>query len=252
MNDERLAPAADHQQADTEAQLKRRLLWARLIGLLLAVVGVSAAMVVWGADTILTTLEERATGGWVGVAVFILVYALATTALVPGSAATATAGALYGPVAGGAVAVVGATLGAIGGYLISRSVAREAAEVLLAPRARQVESFLANNQFRTVLILRLLPVVPFSAFNYAAGLTPIRLRPFAAGTFLGIVPATFLLALVGDALRDPTSPTFIGSVALFVALVVASSVAARRFTANASAAGTSDGPDPATGRPGTA
>eukprot|EP00976_Prorocentrum_cordatum_P098456 1191404-Prorocentrum_minimum.AAC.1 len=45
------------------------------------------------------------------------------------------------------------------------------------------------NGFNTqVTLLRVNPVVPFSASNYVMGLTELKLAPFAAGTVLGLAP----------------------------------------------------------------
>jgi len=52
--------------------------------------------------------------------------------------------------------------------------------------------------FLTVLVARLIPVVPFTVVNYLAGATALRLRLFLSATALGIVPAHVALGDYGS------------------------------------------------------
>lgn len=206
-----------------------RLHWLRL-GLLAALLlALGAVTLIWGADAVRDRIDGVADSGWRGVAVFVVLYALATVLLVPGSATTITAGVVYGIVPGAMVAVAGATVGSTVAYAIARGAGRGAAEAVVAPHIPRVEAWLADRQFRSILVMRLLPVVPFNVFNYAAGLTPVRPRPYIAGTVLGLVPGALLLAAVGSSATQPTSPAFVSSVGLFVLLTVVSAGVARRM-----------------------
>ena len=190
----------DHPDADrTSTVLAASRLG--LLGLALVVVGV---FTLWrGAGQAQAALDRVAGAGWAGVVLFIALYAVATVALVPGSASTATSGLVFGPVVGAGVALAGATLGAFGAYVIARGVGRRPVELLLRARAAQLDRWIDERQFRSIVVLRLLPVVPFNLLNYAAGLSPIRPRPFTVGTFLGVAPSAVLVAWVGSSARDP-------------------------------------------------
>ena len=72
-----------------------------------------------------------------------------------------------------------------------------------------------------MLYLRLFPIVPFNALNYAAGVTAVTRRDYVVGTAIGIVPGAFAYAALGGSIDDPTSPAFLGAVGLVVALAVA-------------------------------
>lgn len=182
-----------------------------------------------GASSLRAALDSVADAGWSGVVAFVALYALATVLLVPGSATTATAGAVYGTLAGAAVAVAGATLGATVAYAIARGAGRRPVQELLANRGAGIDAWVADRQFRSMVVLRLLPVVPFNLFNYAAGLSPVRPGPYVAGTVVGMVPGALLLASVGSSARQPTSPAFVLSVLAFGATVLISARLARRW-----------------------
>ena len=73
-------------------------------------------------------------GVW-GPVVFILGYAVATVAFVPGSLLTLAAGAIFGLVEGTIYTLIGATLGASAAFLVARYLARGAIERKIAGNA---------------------------------------------------------------------------------------------------------------------
>ena len=87
-----------------------------------------------------------------------------------------------------------------------------------------------SNSFRFVLLLRLIPVVPWEMQTYIAGLTPISIPKFLIATALGSAPGTFLLVFLGASITDATSPQFRIALALngAVLLIAASIVLLRR------------------------
>lgn len=106
-------------------------------------------------------------------------------------------------------------------------------------RLRAMRAALALRPVAMVILLRLSPVVPFSFVNYVASISPIRLRDYALGTFLGTLPVLVLnawigasLSTLGQALAGETeeSPVHLALVALGLA---ASLAAAVLFTRNA-------------------
>ena len=129
---------------------------------------------------------------------YALLYALVVGLSLPaGGVLTVLGGVLFGVVAGAALAVAGASLGAVLLFLIARSTAGR----LLTRRARPlIERFrepLERHGFWALLSLRLIPVVPFWLTNLAAALLGMRLLPFAIATVIGIAPATTVLAGIG-------------------------------------------------------
>ena len=56
------------------------------------------------------------------------------------------------------------------------------------------------NAFSYLLVLRLVPLFPFFLVNLGAGLLGVRLSTYVIATFLGIIPATFVYAGLGNGL----------------------------------------------------
>ncbi len=139
-------------------------------------------------------------GVW-GPVVFILGYALATVAFIPGSLLTLAAGAIFGLARGTGFVLVGATLGASAAFLVGRYVARRAVERRLAgrPRFRAIDQAVGREGLKIVTLLRLSPVFPFNLLNYALGLTRVRFRDYLIAC-LAMLPGTFLYVYYGKAL----------------------------------------------------
>jgi uncharacterized membrane protein YdjX (TVP38/TMEM64 family) len=141
--------------------------------------------------------------GPAGVVAFILGYAVATVAFVPGSLLTLAAGALFGLVGGTAVAFVAATLGASAAFLVSRYLARHAVERRLAgnDRVAAIDRAVAAQGRRIVLLLRLSPLVPFNLLNYALGLTRVRFADYLVAS-VGMLPGTLLYVYYGKVIGE--------------------------------------------------
>lgn len=153
----------------------------------------------WGADAVPALLERvRDLGPWAA-AVFVGVYAVATVAWVPGSLLTLAGGAIFGLTAGTVYALSGALIGATLAFLVARYVARSAVERRLSSSRKltAIDEAIETEGAKVVLLLRLSPVFPFNALNYALGLTGVRLRDFVAASAVGMIPGTFLYVYAG-------------------------------------------------------
>ena len=81
-------------------------------------------------------------------------------------------------------ALIGATLGSTGAFLLGRYVARRLVARRLAamPRFVAIERAVSARGRRIVFLLRLSPVVPFNFLNYALGLTTISVWDFVVAS----------------------------------------------------------------------
>jgi len=139
--------------------------------------------------------------GFWGPLVFMLGYAAATVAFIPGSVLTLASGAVFGLLEGTVYVFLGATLGATAAFLVSRYVARSRIEARLEgrPRFRAIDRAVEREGLKIVTLLRLAPVFPFNLLNYALGLTKVRLAHYLLAC-LGMIPGTFLYVYYGKAL----------------------------------------------------
>jgi uncharacterized membrane protein YdjX (TVP38/TMEM64 family) len=144
-----------------------------------------------------------------GALLFVPLYALWVTLLLPGVWASMLAGALYGTWWGSVIVFVGACLGAEAAFLLGRTWLREWARRRLAnlPKLQAVEQAVSREGLKLVLLTRLSPAFPFSLLNFAYGLSEVSLRDYTIG-LIGILPGTILFcglgALAGDVARFGT------------------------------------------------
>ena len=164
-----------------------------------------------------------------GPAAFIAAYAVLTVALVPGTIPSLAAGALFGPVWGSLLVIAGATAGAVGAFEVARRIGRQRTRRLVGERVLRADAWVQRRGLSGVIGLRLLPVVPFNALNYAFGLSSVRRRDHVVGTAIGIVPGSVAFVALGDSIADPGSVGFMASLGAVAVLVAASVVRSRRI-----------------------
>ncbi len=141
--------------------------------------------------------------GFWGPIVFILGYALAAVAFVPGSVLTLAAGAIFGLAQGIVYVFIAATLGSAAAFLVSRYVARQAIERRLSnnPRFAAIDRAVGAQGRKIVFLLRLSPVFPFNLLNYGLGLTQVAFADYVMAS-VGMLPGTVLYVYYGKLAGD--------------------------------------------------
>jgi uncharacterized membrane protein YdjX (TVP38/TMEM64 family) len=148
-------------------------------------------------------------------------YAGAVALSVPGGAFFSLAcGLMFGPVLGTVVAVAAGALGATLIFLAARHVFGRSARRRLPPAGQRINARFTRHAFAWLLVLRVVPVFPFWLVNLAPAFTSIRVSTYVGATLLGIVPATFVYANLGDALAYADSTHAVLSSRTLVPLAV--------------------------------
>lgn len=133
---------------------------------------------------------------------FVVVYAGATVALVPGTVLSLAGGALFGPLWGSLWNLLGATIGASLAFLTARCLAADRVKRTAGERLQRVIDGVEAEGWRFVAITRLVPLVPFNLLNYALGVTPIRLSHYVLATLVCMVPGAVAYSYIGYAGRE--------------------------------------------------
>ena len=141
--------------------------------------------------------------GYVGAVAFILIYIVATIALVPGSILTLGSGVLFGVTWGSVYVLVGATIGEVFAFLLGRYLARDwiAKKIAKNPTFTALDRALKKEGFKIILLTRLSPIFPFSLLNYAFGITGISLKNYFLGS-IGMIPMTVTYVYFGSLAGD--------------------------------------------------
>lgn len=144
-------------------------------------------------------------GPWFPLA-FVAAHLVVTVFPFPRTMFTLAAGLLFGPYLGVPMAVLASTASALIALLLIRAAGWRMDRLVTHPRLDAVNARLAERGWPTVLSMRMIPAVPFSVLNYAAGSSAVRVLPYTLATFVGLLPGTAAIVILGDALTGNVSP----------------------------------------------
>ncbi len=178
------------------------------LALLLVIVGVVAVVYFSPLRDHLTREEVRDAvshlrGYWHGPLIFMALYAIGCVFAIPASLFVISAGLIWGWVWGGTYAMIGGLIGAVASFLAGRFLG----EGLLKRFGRvglAVTKQVDHAGFRSLLILRFIPGIPFAVLNYGAGVAGVRLIDFVLATLFGMAPSVYVFAYCADALFNRT------------------------------------------------
>ncbi|KAI4342773.1 hypothetical protein MLD38_027357 [Melastoma candidum] len=147
-------------------------------------------------------------GPW-GPLVLAIAYIPLTILAVPASVLTIGGGYLFGLPVGFVADSIGATIGAGGAFLLGRTIARSLVMSKLKdyPKFRSVAVAIHKSGFKIVLLLRLVPLLPFNMLNYLLSVTPVPIAQYMLATWIGMMPITLALVYVGTTLKDLSDVT---------------------------------------------
>ena len=175
--------------------------------------GILAAIVILVAIALLVPLPTaiqlrdwaRTVGPWFPLA-FLAAHIVVTVFPFPRTAFTLAAGLLFGPLLGVPLAVAAATISAVIALLLVRAAGWQLSRLVRHPRVESLDTRLRERGWLAVISMRMIPAVPFSVLNYAAGASAVRVLPYTLATLVGLLPGTAAVVILGDALTGNVSP----------------------------------------------
>lgn len=163
-------------------------------------------------DLFLTWIQENTL---LGALAFIMIYIVATVLFIPGSILTIGAGVAFassfnvgiGVLVGSLCVWIGANSGAALAFLLGRYLFRDwvAEKVKNVQTLSAIDKAINKQGFKTVLLLRLSPIIPFSLFNYMMSATSVKFPAYVAGSLLGMLPGTVAYVFIGAAVGGAAS-----------------------------------------------
>ena len=149
-------------------------------------------------------LEYVRSLGYLGYALFLVVYVAATVLMVPGLILTLGAGFVFGLLRGTILVSLSSVLGAVLAFLVGRYFARSFVEQKAQdyPKFAAVDRAVEDSGFKMVLLTRLSPLFPFNALNYLFGVTNVRLRDYFLASWIGMLPGTIMYVYFGTLAKN--------------------------------------------------
>jgi uncharacterized membrane protein YdjX (TVP38/TMEM64 family) len=167
----------------------------------------------WLENPNLLKLQVVRQGFW-GPVLFLAVYTVGPSFLVPGAVMTVAGGLAFGAWWGAVWSLIGANIGALFAFGTARFLGRAWVDRVMGVRFESIFDRLRRDGFYVTLYLRLVPVIPYNLFNLLAGASPISFSDYFVASIIGMIPGTVLFSLLGDALWHPMKPRFFIAIAL--------------------------------------
>jgi uncharacterized membrane protein YdjX (TVP38/TMEM64 family) len=219
------AKISDAKLADTPAFGNLRRAGQALVAL--AVVAGVAVAWRWRGHFDPLHLAELIRGYPAAPVVFIALHILASLTFMPRTLLVVAAGVVFGVWWGLLWASLGGVVGAVAGFAIARYIHAGLFERKRWTKMTALLERASRGGWRTVTLIRLVPVIPHSLTNYALGLTRVRLGDYALGSLLGQLPTTITAVDLGAAGERAmlgkghwALPTAIGFAALALSLAI--------------------------------
>ncbi|MEM6466461.1 MAG: TVP38/TMEM64 family protein [Pseudomonadota bacterium] len=139
---------------------------------------------------------------------YALIYVAVVAFSLPGGLVmTLTGGFLFGAIVGASLTVFSATIGASAIFLAAKSGLGDALHAKLNGASsggilKRIENGLRENEVSYLLMMRLVPAIPFFVANLAPAFLGVKLRNYVLTTFFGIIPGTAVYAWVGSGLGE--------------------------------------------------
>jgi phospholipase D1/2 len=161
-------------------------------------------------------------------------YVIAGLLMVPVTLLIAVTGIVFGPLTGAAYAIGGSLLSAAVTYALGHWLGRDAVRRLLGARINRLSRRIAKRGILAMVVVRLLPIAPFTVVNVVAGASHLGFRDYMLGTLLGMAPGiaitvTFVHNLA-EAVRNP-SPGTVSMLAGIVVLLIGFALLLQRLFA---------------------
>lgn len=155
------------------------------------------------------------------VAVVVTVFVLAGAIVFPLNLLILTTAAVFGPWLGILYGGAGTVTSGLVMFFVGGRLGREALYRMLGERWRHGLERVRKRGLLAVVTFRLLPVVPFTLVNLAAGASGIRFVDFLVGTAIGMLPGLVLLSIMGDRIARILAEPSASDVAILILCVAA-------------------------------
>ena len=163
-------------------------------------------------------------GGWAAIG-YIGLFTLLPAVFFPVAVLALAGGLLFGLLLGSLYTFAGAILNCTLMFFLARYAGRTRMEALIQKKLSPIwqlrlQNLNSTGGFLLLVILRLIPAVPYNLINYAFGLSAMKYSTYILASAIGIIPGTFAFINIGDKVLDVTSPDFWIAIGLLVLLLV--------------------------------
>ena len=151
---------------------------------------------------------------------YIALHAIRPFTFLPVTPFTIAGGFIFGHACGLLLAMAGTTSAAVITFAMSRYLFRDYVKKRLSGKYAGLDGRFNGSGIFIVAAMRMVPVIPYDAVGYLAGVSSIGFVEYLIGTLLGELPGAFVLTMLGSSLDNIRSPLFIVSLILAALLIL--------------------------------
>ena len=208
--------------------------------LLMILLSGAAGLLCWYLGTLVSPqqlqqfLQEL--GSWAAIG-YIALFTILPAFFFPVAVLALAGGLLFGLWWGSLYTFLGAILNCTLMFFLARYVGRKRVEDLIRRKLtlqwqKRLEDLNSSGGFLLLILLRLIPAVPYNLINYAFGLSSMGYGTYILASAIGIIPGTFAFINIGDKALDVTSPDFWIAIGLLLLLLAVTGILGKKMYPN--------------------
>ena len=172
-------------------------------------------------------------GSWAAV-VYIGLFTVLPAFFFPVAVLALAGGLLFGLWWGSVYTFLGAILNCTLMFFLARYAGRSQVQALMEKKLpavwqQRLERLNSGGGFLLLIVLRLIPAVPYNLINYAFGLSSMSYSTYILASAIGIIPGTLAFINVGDKALDVTSPAFWTAIGLLALLLLVTAALGKKL-----------------------
>ena len=166
--------------------------------------------------------------------IYIGLFSILPSFFMPVTILAMAAGYVFGIIPAGIYTFIGAFINSTISYFLGRYVAYDFINDIANEKYHDVYNVLKEKSkgregFIFMIIVRLLPFVPYTLLNYMSGAVGFSFTVFISSSMIGILPGIFIYTNIGNNLSSLGSIEFYTSIIIFIVFVSITSLIAKKY-----------------------
>lgn len=206
----------------------------KLVLVIVAIIAISIIIKLSKVSSASEIIELIRNSGSVGIITYILLFTFLPTFFVPVTILAISAGAVFGFWQASLWTFIGAFFNSTITYVISKHFAYDLInDYANSKYSNEYEKLKKNTKgkdgFILMMVLRLLPLVPYTLLNYISGVVGYDYKVFITSTLLGIIPGMLCYVNIGASSINGFSPKLVLSISILIAFLIITTVLAKKY-----------------------
>lgn len=213
---------------------ERKIKIIKLILVIVAIIAISLVLKFSKVSSVSEIIDLIRNSGRIGIITYILLFTFLPTFFIPVTVLAIAAGAVFGFWQASLYTFIGAFLNSTLTYVISKYFAYDLInDYANSKYSTEYEKLKKNTKgkdgFILMLVLRLLPLAPYTLLNYISGVVGYDYKIFIVSTLLGIIPGMLCYVNIGANSLNGFSPQLVISISILIVFLIVTTIFAKKY-----------------------